>query len=195
MTTPLQEHEIWHFENVISLETCSSLVMAISHAFEGKRLDEIPFEHVESKELLSALRNVESSVLDMVSKEFGRRAIMPSSWNEVCYIRKKDLHHQTPLHRDRDFFDERGYFSQSGEMLAFTWWIPATSVDSMSSRLKFLGLDGQSCVTVPMKPGDAVVFSSNMYHEASLQRRKSPRFSIDGRFVFQREDSGLAMEY
>jgi hypothetical protein len=79
MTTPLQEHEIWHFENVISLETCSSLVMAISHAFEGKRLDEIPFEHVESKELLSALRNVESSVLDMVSKEFGRRAITSCS--------------------------------------------------------------------------------------------------------------------
>lgn len=184
--------EVWHFDEVVPPSLCARIVPLVLNELERGE-QERPFELIENEELKQLVTSCQESVFACVRQEFDLVPWVPEDWNEVVYIRQKLMYQNTRVHQDREFFLDRGYFrveEGNRSSVAFTWWVGLTPPTPKMSQLRFWGVEkGPSSTSVQMQTGDALMFSSEMFHSASIHGRKEPRVSIDGRFLLRRGDA------
>jgi hypothetical protein len=183
-----REEEVWHFEEVVSSKMSSHLASLVVRELNLNE-QERALEHVQNDELRQLVDECQCLVFAQIKEEFDVIPWVPESWEQTLYVRRKIMYENTRIHQDREFFLKRGYIDEGIELksfVAFTWWIGLTPRAPRMSQLEFWGVEkGETSISVSMNTGDAVVFSSNMYHSASTHRRKQPRVSIDGRFLLR----------
>ena len=142
---------------------------------------------------------IEPGILDVVEELIGPEI----QFNGDFWVRPKlpaEQETTLPWHQDS------GYMPGTGEQRLLTVWLPLVDVDAANGTLQFipgshhLGIQDHTTPagkyrttafdpaaaaavdTVPMRPGDFVIFHNLVFHRSTLNRSDMVRWSVDFRY-------------
>jgi hypothetical protein len=150
---------------------------------EWEHYQEVPVEVTRSESRLRSFsRKIANAVQSEIELRLNVRCFVPSNWSETVYLRRKKRHEFTRMHQDFGFFQKRGYVNSQDEP-AYTWWVQLSTPSQNSSHLELFESQTSSPLAPELMQGDVLIFHQSVWHRGTTHFAKTPRFSVDGRFL------------